>query len=447
MLAGEDLFVATGGLGGASSGRVRLRTLIIVRWIAVIGQMFSILLVRYGLGFELPIVPCAMTVLASAGLNAILSVQYPSTARLSNRGATLFLAYDLLQLCALLYMTGGLSNPFAILILVPVTISATILGIGSTIALASLALTFSILLAFWHLPLPWAPGQIDLPSLYKGAIWVGLAFAIVFMSIYAGRVALETRRMSQALAATHAALAREQQLSAVGGLAASAAHELGTPLGTIHLVATELAREMPADSEYREDLDLLVSQAHRCRDILRELSRSPGDGDDAFRYTTLVGLVEAAVEPYRSLGVPVHIDPQTGLPPTVYRSPEVLHGLANFVENAIDYARTAVWIRIYWTEPEITLQIDDDGSGIPLEVLKTLGEPYQTSRPESGGMGLGVFISKTLLEHSGARVSFGNRVAQGRMLGARITVQWPRGIVDPSREVADEDYSSDADIT
>ncbi|WP_417519936.1 ActS/PrrB/RegB family redox-sensitive histidine kinase [Minwuia sp.] len=428
----EDLFVAATGPGSVIAGRIRLRTLVVVRWIAVIGQMFSLLFVRYGLGFELPILPCVITVLASAGLNVILAVQYPNTARLSNRGAALFLAYDLLQLSALLYMTGGLANPFSILILVPVTISATILSIGSTFILGAMALLFTSLLAFYHLPLPWSPEPLTLPTLYRGAIWTGLALGIVFMSVYAGRVAFETRRMSDALAATHTALAREQQLSAVGGLAASAAHELGTPLGTIHLVANELSRELPPDFEHREDLDLLVSQAERCRDILAELSRSPGDGDDAFKLTTIVGLVEAAVEPYLALGTPVDIEPQTGLPPTVYRSPEVLHGLANFVENAIDFARTRVWIRIYWDAQDITIHIEDDGPGIPLDVLKNMGEPYRTSRSEKGGMGLGVFISKTLLEHSGGRVQFANRTDEGRIVGARIAIHWPRGIINPA---------------
>lgn len=431
-LEGEDLFVVATGRGSASTGRVRLRTLVVVRWIAVIGQMFSLLLVQYGIGYDLPILPCVITVLASAGLNVILAVQYPSTARLSNRGATLFLAYDLLQLSALLYMTGGLANPFSILILVPVTISATILTIRSTILLGGLALFFSIVLAFWHLPLPWSSDPLELPSLYKVAIWLGLALGIVFMSLYAGRIALETRRMSEALSATQTALAREQQLSAVGGLAASAAHELGTPLGTIHLVAKELGRELPEDWEHREDLDLLVSQTERCREILKELSRRPGDGDEAFRFTTIVGLVEAAIEPFQALGVPTIIEPQTGFPPTVYRSPEVLHGLANFVENAIDYAGSMVCVRIYWNEPEITLHIDDDGPGIPLDVLKNLGEPYRTSRSDEGGMGLGVFISKTLLEHTGARVHFSNRMENARIDGARVAIHWPRGIIDPS---------------
>lgn len=430
-----DLFVAAGGLGSSASGRVRLRTLIMVRWLAVIGQTFSVLFVQFGIGFELPLIPCLLTIAASAALNIILSINFPGVTQLSNRGAALFLSYDLLQLSALLYMTGGLVNPFSILILVPVTISATVLSPRSTIALAALALGFVGLLAFWHLPLPWQDTDFSVPTLYRVAIWAGLSLGIVFMSLYAGRVALETRRMSAALSATHSALAREQQLSAVGGLAASAAHELGTPLGTIHLVARELSRDASITDEHREDMELLVSQADRCRDILRELSRRPGEGDIAFRKTTLVGLIEAAIEPYLAYGKPIHIQAQTGLPPTVYRSPEVLHGLANFIENAVDYSATEVWVRAYWDAPTVDIVIEDDGPGIPLDVLRTMGEPYRSTRTDGEGMGLGVFISKTLLEHSGARVQFSNRFDNNRIGGARISIHWPEGIIDPSEAI------------
>ncbi|MDF1719201.1 MAG: ActS/PrrB/RegB family redox-sensitive histidine kinase [Minwuia sp.] len=426
----QDLFVAGTHPGTSGSGRVRLQTLVLIRWIAVIGQSFSVLLIRFGLDFEFPFLPCLLTILASAILNVVLAVQYPVTARLSDRGAALFLAYDLLQLAALLYMTGGLTNPFVILILVPVTISATILSVLSTAALGLLALIFTSLLAFWYLPLPWTSTGLDFPALYVGAIWMALALGIVFMSAYAGRLAFETKRMSEALSATQLALSREQQLSAVGGIAAAAAHELGTPLGTIHLVAKELSREIEPGSPLTEDMELLVSQTERCRDILAELSRRPGDGDDQFRKTTIVGLVEAAVEPYDVGPVRIKVIPQTGHPPEVPRSPEVLHGLANLTENAADYAVNEVKLSIYWDAPEITIMLDDDGPGFPVEVLKTLGEPYTTTRRERGGMGLGVFIATTLLGHSGARVHFSNRIEDDRMCGARVAIHWPSGIID-----------------
>ncbi|MEC9345838.1 MAG: ActS/PrrB/RegB family redox-sensitive histidine kinase [Pseudomonadota bacterium] len=429
-IADEDLFVLGTGPGLSGSGRVRLQTLVLIRWVAVIGQSFSILLVQYGIGFELPFLPCMATIAASAALNLILAIQYPHTARLSDRGASLFLAYDLLQLAALLYMTGGLTNPFAILVLVPVTISATILSFWSTIVLGGLAFVFVSLLAVHYLPLPWSAEMLVLPDLYVGGIWAALSLGIGFMSVYAGRVAFETKRMSDALSATQLALSREQQLSAVGGLAAAAAHELGTPLGTIHLVARELKRELDPDSPLAEDVDLLVSQTDRCRNILAELSRRPGEGDDTFRTTVIVGLVEAAVEPYRNLGVDVVVTSQSGPPPKVYRSPEVLHGLANLAENAVDFAEHLVTVTISWDGPSISVTIDDDGPGIPLDVLRTLGEPYMTTRRERGGMGLGVFIATTLLEHSGARVTFSNRADTGEGRGARVAIHWPRGIIE-----------------
>lgn len=426
----QDLFVAGTHPGASGSGRVRLQTLVLIRWIAVIGQSFSVLLIRFGLDFEFPFLPCLLTILASAVLNVVLAVQYPATARLSDRGAALFLAYDLLQLAALLYMTGGLTNPFVILILVPVTISATILSILSTAALGLLALVFTSLLAFWYLPLPWASAGLAFPTLYVGAIWMALALGIVFMSAYAGRLSFETKRMSEALSATQLALSREQQLSAVGGIAAAAAHELGTPLGTIHLVAKELSRDIAADSPLTEDIELLVSQTERCRDILAELSRRPGDGDDQFRKTTIVGLVEAAVEPYDVGTTRIVVVPQTGHPPEVPRSPEVLHGLANLTENAADFAASEVRLSIYWDTPEITIMLDDDGPGFSMDVLKTLGEPYTTTRRQRGGMGLGVFIASTLLSHSGAQVNFSNRIEDGEIRGARVAIHWPNGIIE-----------------
>jgi two-component system sensor histidine kinase RegB len=430
QMAMQDLFVVGTNPGVSGSGRVRLQTLVLIRWIAVVGQSFSVLLIRFGLDFEFPFLPCLLTILASAVLNIVLAVQYPATARLSDRGAALFLAYDLLQLAALLYMTGGLTNPFVILILVPVTISATILSVLSTAALGLLALVFTSLLAFWYLPLPWAGEGLVFPSLYVGAIWVALALGIAFMATYAGRLAFETKRMSDALRATQLALSREQQLSAVGGIAAAAAHELGTPLGTIHLVAKELHRDLGPDSPLNEDIELLVSQTERCRDILAELSRRPGDGDDTFRKTTIVGLVEAAVEPYGTAQVRIVIEPQTGHPPEVPRSPEVLHGLANLTENAVDFARREVRIGIYWDTPEIIVVLEDDGPGFPQDVLKTLGEPYTTTRRQRGGMGLGVFIATTLLGHSGATVDFSNRAEDGSSRGARVAIRWPHGIIE-----------------
>lgn len=429
-LADRNLFVVGAGTG-QKTGRIRLQTLIVIRWMAVVGQSTSILLVYFGFNYNLPIWPCLGTVAASAVLNLILVLQYKTTARLSDRGGALFLAYDLLQLSALLFMTGGLTNPFALLFLVPVTISSTILSRQSTVALAVVAVGFITLLAFLYLPLPWAgENPPHFPVLYVVGIWAALVLGVSFVATYAGRVSFETRRMSDALAETQLALSKEQRLSALGGLAAAAAHELGTPLGTITLVARELVDEIPEDSPLAEDIQLLISQSERCRDILAELSRSP-DEDETFRSTNLTGLVEAAVEPYGQYGIELEVIAADGTPPTVPRSPEVMHGLANITENAVDFAEEKVQIFLEWSGPEITIRIEDDGPGIPDDVLRSLGEPYMTTRRESGGMGLGVFIATTLLERSGARVEYTNRRRLGgRIVGAAVVIRWPNGMIE-----------------
>lgn len=411
------------------AGRVRLQTLVAIRWIAVIGQTLTLLLVHYGLDFRLPLGATLSVVGVSAALNVALFLLYPSSTRLSDGGAALYLAFDIVQLAGLLYLTGGLENPFALLVLVPVTISATILRQISTILLGGLAFLCITLLAFWHLPLPWPEPGFALPLFYLFAVWAALILGMGLVAIYASQVAAEARRMSDALAATQMALAREQQLSALGGLAAAAAHELGTPLGTIAVAAKELSREVPPGSPLAEDVALIAGQAARCRDILARLSRRPEDeeGGEAFSFLPIAGLVEAAATTHRDAGVRVEtVLVGSGPQPVVARSSEIIHGLGNLIENAVDFARQRVELRIGWDEREVRVEILDDGPGINIDVLSALGDPYVTTRPDDGGMGLGVFIAKTLLEHTGARVRFGNRPGGG----AAVTATWPRRLLE-----------------
>ena len=414
--------------GRRSGGRVRLRTLVLIRWIAVVGQALALLLVHFGLDYTLPIASALAVVGLSVALNLVVFLLYPASYRLTDRGAASYLGFDLLQLAALLYLTGGLTNPFSLLILVPVTISATILSLVSTVGLGALALACVTFLAFLHFPLPWDRAGLALPDLYVAGTWAALALGMIFISIYAWQVAAEARRMSDALAATQLALAREQQLSALGGLAAAAAHELGTPLGTITLVAKELARDLPKDGPLAEDLQLLTSQVERCREILARLSRKPeGQQDTAFSILPMNALAEAAGAEHRRPGIAIDIvQAVDGPAPLVRRSPEIVHGLGNLVQNAVDFARHKVSIVIGWTAAEIRLQVQDDGPGIDAEILSALGEPYTTSRPDDGGMGLGVFIAKTLLEHTGARVTFANRAGGG----CEVAIVWPRAILE-----------------
>ncbi len=417
------------------SGPVRFRTLMLIRWIGVIGQAVALFVVHVGFGLDLPMVLALGIVGVSGLLNLVLLLSPPSGGRIDHRQATLFLTYDLLQLAALLFLTGGLYNPFAVLILAPVTISATVLSRHTTIALSVLAIFLVSILAFWHLPLPSPVLWVEPSRLVALGLWVALVCAIVFMASYTFAVAEEARRMSDALSATQMALAREQRVSALGGLAAAAAHELGSPLSTIAVAAKELAREVPADSPYADDVRLLVSQSRRCSEILAQLSHLPEEVDPAtpFERLPLSALVELAALPYEKDDIEVDFRQRAegGSPePVVPRTPELLHGLGTLIQNAVQFAKTRVAVETGWDEAEARVTILDDGPGFSQMVLAELGEPYVSSRSGGGGhMGLGVFIALSLLDRGGAAVAFDNR-PEG---GARVVIRWDRAILAGGR--------------
>jgi two-component system, sensor histidine kinase RegB len=417
------------GIHQVAQGRIRLLTLVLIRWFALVGQLLAILIVKYVMGFDLPLGLALAAVGASALLNVAVSVRYTKSKRLSNGEAAVSLAYDIVQLAALLFLTGGLGNPFSILFLVPVTISASVLSLRSTLWLGLVALICISLLAGFHMPLPWPGVAPPLPQLYVTGIWAALVLGMGFISVYAWRIAEEARRMASALAETQHVLAREQKMSALGGLAAAAAHELGTPLGTIALVAKEVALQLPEGSEMAEDMSLISSQTARCREILGQLSRSPEAEGRAgeFSRVGLATLMEEAADSYRSVDVSISVEIK-GVPWTEFvpRHPEVLHGLGNFIENAADFASSHVAVEGTWDEGSLTLRVADDGPGYSAGILTRLGEPYVTSRKfdddGGGGMGLGVFIAKTLLERTGAQVIFGNQ----RGGGAEVVITWTK---------------------
>jgi two-component system sensor histidine kinase RegB len=407
--------------------RISLRRLVLIRWVAIAGQAVTLLVVHYGFGFGLPLAPTFAVVGCSVLLNLFIILYRRAATRLGEHEAALFLAYDLVQLGLLLYLTGGLHNPFSILILAPVTVAATLLSLRPVIALAVLSVAVITLLAVWHLPLPWR----GLPPLFPPelvlGLWTALVCATVFIAGYTWSVAAEARQLRDAVAATQLALAREQRVSAVGALAAAAAHELGSPLATIAVVAKELVRELPADSPHAEDAQLLLSQSERCSQILAELARHPDEGG-ASPYTRLPisALVEAAGALYHDPRVRL-IFATTGAPaadePLVRRSPEIMHGLNNLVQNAVQFARAEVSVTTHWDANTVTVEIADDGPGFPANLLGRLGEPYLSTRSgASNHMGLGIFIAQSLLERSGAALTFDNLVEGG----AHVVISWRR---------------------
>jgi two-component system, sensor histidine kinase RegB len=428
------------------SGLLRLRTLVKLRWLAVIGQALAVLVVHFILNFKLPIGPCLAIIALSAWLNVFLTLRWRSGQRLASKPAGLLLGYDVLQLAGLLFLTGGLENPFAFLFLVPVTVSATSLPIRWTLALALLAFACSTILAFYHLPLPWsALNPLTLPPTYLAGMWAALVCGTVFSAIYARRIAEEARLMSSALSATEMVLAREQRLSALDGLAAAAAHELGTPLATIALVAKELKRELPKNSPHMDDIDLLVSQSVRCREILTRLAVPEQISDHVYQQVTLLAMLEDLVAPLRGSDVNINIDAaasddrKKSPEPVFLRNPAITYGLGNLLENAIDFATTKVEVKARWNATQVAVTVSDDGPGFDQDIFDQLGDPFVTTRPGYGaeqeqepgqhdGMGLGLFIAKTLLERSGATVTLSN--VKHPLRGAMIQVTWLRVHID-----------------
>ncbi len=455
----------TGYLNNAArSDWVRLRTLIFLRWMAISGQIAAVLLATWAVGLNLRLDLCALAIGLSAAFNVISTVVYPANKRLSERNATWALLFDLYQLVALLAICGGLTNPFAVLVLAPVIISATALTLRATLIVGLSAVLLISLLVFFYWPLVMLDGTtLTQPRLFTYGMWASLVIGIVFTGSYARRVTVETFLMSQALSATQMALGREQRLTALGGVVAAAAHELGTPLATIRLVAAELALELKARPELLEDVNLIISQTERCRIILKEMGQR-GKDDMHLHHAPISAVIEEAAEPHLNRGKKVVIridgathDPQAGAgQPEIERLPEIIHGLRNLVQNGVDFARSTVWIDIDWTSTILRVVVGDDGQGYPPDLIGRIGDPFvrqrkgmlrqEAIRPQYQGMGLGLFIAKTLLERTGARLTFtnGSELPQSeptspepsdfsRATGAMVEVVWNRSELEAAR--------------
>ncbi|SLN12146.1 Sensor histidine kinase RegB [Aquimixticola soesokkakensis] len=427
---------------------VRLRTLVVLRWIAILGQVTAIVVASLLFDIRLDIGACALVIGASVLVNLVAGLVFPETTRLPERAATLMLLFDLAQLCAMLYLTGGLHNPFALLILAPVTISATALRPQSTALIGGIAILFVTLLAAYYIPLHSLAGlPITMPRLFVFGAWIAIVIGIAFLGVFAWRVASEIHSMSEALLATQMALSREQKLTDLGGVVAAAAHELGTPLATIKLVSSELIDDL--SGEQQEDARLINEQADRCRDILRSMGRA-GKDDLHMRTAPLDAVIHEAAEPHAQRGKTLLIDTRPALDttlrqPEVFRRPEIIHGLRNLVQNAVDFASQKVWVEAEWSDTHVSIRIRDDGPGYPQQLIGRIGDPFlkrraapedSPLRPDYEGMGLGLFIAKTLLERTGADIEFANVLAKTDALrrsagpsGAIVKVTWPHAAI------------------
>jgi len=432
---------------------IRLRTLILLRWVAIIGQVTAITVAQRMYHLQLELGLCYLAVGASVIGNLIAIFVFPENKRLSEFENFLMVLFDLLQLAFLLYLTGGLHNPFALLLLGPVVIAANIMGLRSTMIVGVTAIVLVTLLAAFHFPLRTEQGFIlRIPDVFVFGNWAALIIATVFIGTYSQRISSEMLSMSDALAATNMALSREQKLTDLGGVVAAAAHELGTPLATIKLASAELMEELDDRPDLREDAALIRQQADRCRDILRDMGRA-GKDDLHLRQAPISTVIHEAAEPHMHRGKTIHFEEGPGVggslqQPSILRQPEIIHGLRNLIQNAVDFSRANVWVEAMWTQDSISIRILDDGRGYPPHLIGRIGDPFvrrrrteseRKARPEYEGMGLGLFIAKTLLERSGASLSFANGSAQSLSAdnrtqsdrrGAIVEVIWPRATID-----------------
>ena len=442
------------------SNWIRLRTMILLRWFAIVGQLAALTVAQRMYNLQLELGLCYLAVGVSVIGNLIAIFVFPENKRLSETENMLMVMFDLLQLCFLLYLTGGLHNPFSLLVLGPVTVSAAVLTLRSTLLLGVTAFLLVSGMVFYHVPLRTEQGFIlRIPDVFVFGQWAAITIALVFISLYARRITREMHSMADALTATQMALARAQKLNDLGGVVAAAAHELGTPLATIKLASSELVEELEDRPDLREDAILIRDQADRCRDILRSMGRA-GKDDLHMRQAPLVEVIREAAEPHQGRGKEIIIEDGPGpggeyVQPQILRRPEIIHGLRNLVQNAVDFARANIWIEVMWTDDLISVRILDDGAGFPPHLIGRIGDPFvrrrrtesdRRKRPEYEGMGLGLFIAKTLLERTGAELSFANgadpfltgpRPVERR--GAVVEVVWPR-----SKIVPDEGRSSRA---
>jgi two-component system sensor histidine kinase RegB len=447
----------------ARSEWIRLRTLIILRWLAILGQIIALVICANFLDIDLDIFWCLLVVGISIIVNLVAGFMLPFNKRLSERQTLVSQTFDLLQLGALLYLTGGLNNPFAVLILAPVTVAATALTLNATIFLSSVAFFIITTLAFFFFPLTLNDGTVlAMPKLFITGTWTALGIGIIFLGAYARRITIETFSMSQALTATQMALEREHRLTALGGVVAAAAHEMGTPLATIKLVSSELQEELSENSELLEDATLIHEQATRLGAILKDMGRM-GKDDKLMHSAPLTTILQEAAEPHEARGKEIIFTANGKSPdnlgadvPIILRHPEIVHSLRNLIQNAVDFADSKVLVHTMWNEDVIRVMIRDDGVGFPPDLMGRLGDPFlarraikkarQSDRPEYEGMGLGLFIAKTLLERTGAELLFANTNDDFSSItpnptstfrgGALVNVSWPRHLIETKLEDA-----------
>ena len=403
------------------------KTLVILRWIAIFGQLIAVNIVYNYLDLRFPIIECHIVIFTGLITNLFLQFRIKAI-QLKDIYSSLFLIYDLIQLSLLLYLTGGISNPFSLLLIVPAIVSSTFLSMGTTIILVFTTTGSLFLLTKFYYPLPGiSEYAFSFPNFYLVGTLISILVGLIFISYFGIRFAGETKKRSEALNKLQQVIAKEYELESLGGQAAAAAHSLGTPLATITVVAKELRKEIGIDSKHSKDLDLLISQTKRCGDILKQISQKQIIED---QFLSAVKFEDLLIEILRSFmetsGKKIKIKSEKDNNRIdIKRSPEIIYGLRNFIGNAVKFSSEKVEVELKSNNKNISIQISDDGPGFPEDIIDVLGEPYIKSRSKKtshkSGLGLGTFLGKTLLERQGAKLSFSNFKKRG---GASVIISW-----------------------
>ena len=403
------------------------KTLVILRWIAIVGQLIAINLVYFYLNLNFPILLAYLIILFGLVSNYILQFKFKSI-QLKDFYASLFLIYDLIQLTLLLYLTGGISNPFTILMIVPTIVSSTFLSMGTTIILGFLTIAFLFFLTIFHFPLPGIhENAITFPKLYLIGYFIAIIISLVFLGYFGIRFSGESKRRSDAINKLQQVIAKEYELESLGGQAAAAAHSLGTPLATINVVATELKKELKGNENFSKDIDLLITQTKRCGEILKKISKKQIIEDQFFNKTKLEDLLDEIITSFKETSSKKFLltfkDNKNDY--SFQRSPELIYGLRNFIGNAAKFSKSVVEIILISDNENIQVKINDDGPGFPDDIKEIIGEPYIKSKSmqvsSNSGTGLGTFLGKTLLERQSASLIFTKDTKLG---GASVVISW-----------------------
>ena len=403
------------------------KTLVFLRWIAIFGQLFSVNLVYFFLDLNFPVLLCHVVIFIGLFTNIYLQFGLKVTL-LKDLYSTIFLIYDIIQLSVLLFFTGGIFNPFAILLIVPTIVSSTFLSMGSTIILGTLTIFLLFILTFFNLPLPGMEEYVlSFPNYYVTGILISLIIGLIFLSYFGIRFAGETKKRSDALNKLQQILAKEYELESLGGQAAAAAHSLGTPLATISVVAKEMRKEVGDSSKLTKDIDLLISQTKRCSEILKKISQKKIISDEFLSSMSFEDLLEEIIKSFKESSekkIELNTDKDVNKI-DIRRNPELVYGLRNFIGNAVKFSNQDILISIVSDNINLYVLIEDDGPGFPEDIIKALGEPYIKSKSKlskiNAGLGLGTFLGKTLLERQSAVISFDN---DSSLKGAKVKIKW-----------------------